>query len=301
MKKQCFYFVLLALTAFFAFLSACGEGTPINLDGTPEVGKINGATEDLAGLNNAAAYIKKCLNSSTYTTEDGEVHDCPDISQTLPPPPPPSSEAESSSSSATTPGPGPSSSGTGTSSATVGSSSSAAGVSSSSVAGGSSSSNRSSSSVAGSSSSNRSSSSVAASSSSRASSSSVAVSSSSRASSSSASGGTSSGSGGGSWNGEVTAQGVGYSVGNGTISVKCSACNDQAKVSCKYTKGCTSSATVSASVDGGTAISIGIDCGEHYSGNAVDLTGVVCGGGAAKSVTFTGINSSFEFKCGCWW
>jgi len=86
MKKESFYLALLVLSAFFVFLLSCGEGIPVNLDGTPEVGKINNATEDLVGTS---SLITKCL------TGNAGDYDCPDISKPSPPPPPPPSPPSS--------------------------------------------------------------------------------------------------------------------------------------------------------------------------------------------------------------
>jgi len=84
MKKRCFYFVLLVVSAFLAFLAACGEGEPINLDGTTEMGDINVATENVVDIN-----IPNCFKGL-----GGDA--CPDVSKPVPsssseeePPPPP--------------------------------------------------------------------------------------------------------------------------------------------------------------------------------------------------------------------
>jgi len=137
MKKRCFYFALLALSAFFAFLAACGEGEPFNLKNTPEWQQIIKATEDIEGD------IIICKENNVGCPEGGIVIPEPP----LPPPPPvtPSSSSSDpvtqkpSSSSVAAVNPGTSSQGTGGTSS-AGGNSSAGGASSSSNAAASSSS-----------------------------------------------------------------------------------------------------------------------------------------------------------------
>jgi len=71
MKQRCLYFALLAVSAFFAFLAACGEGTPVNLEDSPEMGEINIATENVVEVN-----IPNCFKG----LGDG----CPDVSKPIP-------------------------------------------------------------------------------------------------------------------------------------------------------------------------------------------------------------------------
>jgi len=148
MKNRYLYFALLALSAIFASLVACGEGNPFNLEDSYEWRQVQIAVEDVVNQ------MPGCFSGT---------NSCPEGGITAPEPQPPAS-----SSSAGNPGPAQSSSSE---------SSSPVEPSSSSIA--------SSSSVAPSSSSIASSSSVAPSSSSVASSSSIAPSSSSVAPSSS--------------------------------------------------------------------------------------------------------------------
>jgi hypothetical protein len=86
---------------------------------------------------------------------------------------------------------------------------------------------------------------------------------------------------------------------NGIYPIKCSACNTQAKVTCKYTKNCPTSSPVSATVSNQAAVTIGSDCNTDNQGNGVELN-ILCDS-SIKQVEFAGINSSYDLKCGCWW
>jgi len=67
MKKRYFYFALAAMSAPFALLSACGEGFPISLEDSTEMGKITEAMADVADVR-----IPGCLGGAV--TEN-----CPEI------------------------------------------------------------------------------------------------------------------------------------------------------------------------------------------------------------------------------
>jgi len=101
MKKQYFYLVLLALTAFLAFLSACGEGEPMNLEkNSTEWGNIMNAINDIIGddglIIKCAEGVKPAEDKHCATIE-------PPSSNSEAPTPssnssPPSSDGKSSSS-----------------------------------------------------------------------------------------------------------------------------------------------------------------------------------------------------------
>jgi len=150
-------YIFLALTAFFAFLVACGEGEANNLEGSAELGDIDRAMDNVTEVR-----IPECIA--------GTGSDCPVYKPVEPPPPPPSSAYQppplSSSSAGNPSGPSSSSRGVSVSSSSGGASSSSLAGSSSSAAVSSSSATVSSSSAISSSSSRPSSSSIAPSSSS---------------------------------------------------------------------------------------------------------------------------------------
>jgi len=121
MKKRCFYLVLLALSAFFAFLVACGDGEPTKLE---EWAVIQDSLQSIVD-----DYIPGCAANPNKVG-------CPKIekpsSSSQPPVIEPSSSSENNvhpGVSSSSPGPGP-----GTSSAVVGVSSSAVAPGSSAVA-----------------------------------------------------------------------------------------------------------------------------------------------------------------------
>ncbi|MDR2554905.1 MAG: hypothetical protein LBC64_05700 [Fibromonadaceae bacterium] len=128
MKKRCFYFALLALSAFFAFLAACGEGEPFNLTNSNEWRQIQSAVENVTDTGIPACYEDH--NVGPKCPEGGIVVPEPPL-----PPQPPVTPSSSSSEPTMPPQPGTSSQSTGTSSAggisSAGGTSSAGGVSSS--------------------------------------------------------------------------------------------------------------------------------------------------------------------------
>jgi len=89
MKQRYLYFALVAVSAFFAFLAACGEGNPVNLeDESDQLGLIDRAMDDVTEVR-----IPDCLS--------GIAENCPDFRP-----------AQKSSSSKSEPTPGGSSSST---------------------------------------------------------------------------------------------------------------------------------------------------------------------------------------------
>jgi len=120
------------MTAFLAFLAACGEGTPINLADSSEWRDIQ---NDLLDIVEENGRIKDCNTPHSGSLECPEYVDKTPSSSSFEEPPPPPPPSSSSANIIT-----PSSSSPGISSAVVPSSSGTAGVSSSSaVVGGSSS------------------------------------------------------------------------------------------------------------------------------------------------------------------